>query len=287
MSECDHCIKCRKCAKNMVPLVDEREVENQKLHSLPDEKKQIAKQLLSIHLKVRALDTEYFQQMMELNKKFMPKYESLFQSRRQIVSTESAHSSTPTETQLSSELPNFWLEVLQRSFRFISLIKEDDIPILKHLVDIKTSAEVINTFSLEFHFSANVYFMNKVLRKTFHLKPHIYKLDFIYPIRSDSEPINWFKGKDVTKNMSFFNFFHSSVESNEKNLFTLDQKVLKYDWELAKELGNKIIPNAILFYLEFEGLDSEEQTLIKKTLNKKKKIVNKKVKKVKESPKCV
>jgi hypothetical protein len=64
-------------------------------------------------------------------------------------------------------VPSFWYNVLKNS-ELQQEIKEHDIDSLKHLLDIK---HIINEkpkgYSIEFHFSENPYFNNKVLKKSF------------------------------------------------------------------------------------------------------------------------
>lgn len=68
-------------------------------------------------------------------------------------------------------IPEFWLTIFKNVSLLQEMMEEHDIPILKHLEDIKV---VYNQnpmgFTLEFYFSPNEYFQNSVLTKEYEMK---------------------------------------------------------------------------------------------------------------------
>lgn len=79
-------------------------------------------------------------------------------------------------------IPDFWLTVFRNSSILEPIFQEYDEPILSHLQDIKVKLhESPYGYTLEFHFSENEYFTNKVLTKYYELsfEPHKeYPFDF-------------------------------------------------------------------------------------------------------------
>lgn len=142
-------------------------------------------------------------------------------------------------------IPNFWLETLQ-AFRITSeMIQEHDEAVLAYLQDIRVQMHDQKPlgYTLEFEFSDNPYFSNKVLTKTFELKIDIDSKD---PFSFDGPclercygcKIDWKPNKNVTvrlikkkikgrnkkappkivtkeeKQDSFFLFFETRSEAN-------------------------------------------------------------------------
>jgi len=90
-------------------------------------------------------------------------------------------------------IPEFWLVALKHHPEIDQLIMEEDEEALKHLTDIKVvfpDEEAPDTFMLEFHFSENDFFTNKLLTKTFVMSD-----DMLQDI--DATPIEWKAGKNL------------------------------------------------------------------------------------------
>lgn len=68
-------------------------------------------------------------------------------------------------------IPEFWLTIFKNVDLLAEMVQDYDEPILKHLVDIqlKFHDEPMG-FTLEFHFSENEYFTNKILTKYYEMK---------------------------------------------------------------------------------------------------------------------
>lgn len=144
-------------------------------------------------------------------------------------------------------ISNFWLDTLQ-SFRITAeIIQEQDEPALAYLQDIRCHLfdKKPYGYTLEFHFSENPYFTNKVLTKTYELKTEIDPKDPFSFEGPDLEKaigckIDWKAGKNLTvrqikkkikprnkkgppkiitkeeKQDSFFNFFDTPQKSADK-----------------------------------------------------------------------
>jgi nucleosome assembly protein 1-like 1 len=82
-------------------------------------------------------------------------------------------------------IPDYWANVLDNSQFFP--INERDKEILKHLVDIRViEHEDKVSFTIEFEFTANEYFTNNILSKTFQYEVKDQELHKI-----DSPGVNW------------------------------------------------------------------------------------------------
>jgi len=100
-------------------------------------------------------------------------------------------------------IPEFWLTALRNHVGLSELITERDAGALKHLADIRLSYlpsdEPKPGFKITFHFSANDYFENEVLEKTYLYQEEVgYSGDFVYD-RAIGTEIKWKEDKDLTK----------------------------------------------------------------------------------------
>lgn len=68
-------------------------------------------------------------------------------------------------------IPEFWLTIFKNVDLLAEMLQDHDEPILTHLTDIKIKfqSEPMG-FTLEFHFSENDYFTNKILTKYYEMK---------------------------------------------------------------------------------------------------------------------
>ncbi len=110
----------------------------------------------------------------------------------------------PAQTE-EKGIPNFWLEALQSTRVTSELIQECDEPILAHLQDIRVKLfdQKPYGYTLEFYFSENPFFSNRVLTKTYELKIEIDAKDpfsFEGPDldKVTGTKIDWLSGKNVT-----------------------------------------------------------------------------------------
>lgn len=231
------------------------------------------------HQKIQ-IDAKFVREFLELQKRYEPEYEPLFERRRQIVTGDyepldsdlldgQAIDAVPIE---SAGIPDFWLKVLLSS-AFDRHVEEYDEPILQHLIDIKVAVNPEKTmYSFGFHFSANDYFANDVLMKDMYFATNLEDIDILYPIKCESTEILWKPGKDVTvdrfdqngsdgqvktirHNMSFFRLFWSTTADE---ITDIETQHLMYEWDIIRDMINTFVPNAVLFYTRELCLTSDD-----------------------------
>ncbi|KAI8990335.1 hypothetical protein BDB01DRAFT_506466 [Pilobolus umbonatus] len=180
-------------------------------------------------------------------------------------------------------IPEFWLTALKTHPEISGTITDADCAALKHLVDIRMSYLQKPGFLLEFEFTENEFFTNKVLTKTYHYQDNVSGGDYVYD-HAEGCTVNWKDGKNLTVAIetkkqrhkgtnktrvvkrtvpaeSFFNFFSPPTIPEG-----LDAK-LEADYEMGEEFKEKIIPHAVDFFtgkaLEYEdyGDDSEYEVI--------------------------
>jgi len=182
---------------------------------------------------------------------------------------------------------------------FAEFITPRDEDALKYLLDVKTKPLTTASdpsFILEFHFSENPYFEDKLLSKTYHLQKNDAYGDIMFD-RVEATEIKWKSEKNltvkkVTKQQggrrggsrgkrggkfpqpskavvveepceSFFNFFAPDA------MFGVDEEVdeedketfLETDYEMGISVRDQIIPNAVLWFtgeMQEELEDHEE-----------------------------
>merc|ERR1712121_297178 len=142
-------------------------------------------------------------------------------------------------------------------------------------------------FILEFHFSPNDYFTNKVLTKEYEMKcepmeddPFSFEGPEIYKCKGCT--IDWKKGKNITvkqvkkkqkhknkgnvrtitkqvKADSFFNFFDPPQVPDDVDAEVDEetQALLTADFEIGHYINERIVPRAVLFYTG-EALDDDD-----------------------------
>jgi len=185
-------------------------------------------------------------------------------------------------------VPDFWLTVLKHAGDVAELIHDDDEPILSHLTDIKLKlsgpSEPIS-YTLEFHFSPNDYFTNKVLTKKYMMKMDPDEGDVLFdgPEISKSEgcEIDWKQNKNVTVKTikkkqthkksgvkrtvtkqvtkdSFFNFFSppSQEEQDEPSSDEVEAQ-MQSDYEIGHFFREQLVPRAVLYFTG-EALDDSD-----------------------------
>lgn len=196
-------------------------------------------------------------------------------------------------------IPDFWLTAMRNVELIEEMIQEHDEPVLKHLTDVKLiftgkkadsgDEEAEMGFVLEFHFSANEFFTNTALTKTYRMKSEPDKDD---PFSFDGPDIfactgcmiDWKKGKNITmkqvkkkqkhkgrgqtrvitkmvKTDSFFNFFDPpELPEDEEDLDEETEALLAVDFEIGHFFRERLIPKAVLFYTgEAIEEDSDEE----------------------------
>lgn len=167
-------------------------------------------------------------------------------------------------------IPEFWLTALKTHPQIGETISEEDCDALKHLVDIRMTYLEKPGFRIEFEFSENDYFTDKVLTKTYHYQDNVSGGDYVYDFAEGCK-INWKEGKDLTVTVetkkqrhkgtnktrvvkrtvpaeTFFNFFNpptipeEDAELDEEEAEGLDAK-LEADYEMGKDFNCAEVPS--------------------------------------------
>ena len=175
-------------------------------------------------------------------------------------------------------VPKFWLTAMTNCGWVSDFITEEDEEVLEHLTDIvvKESDVCDETFklTLEFHFTDNEFFGNRVLTKEYVLKFGVDPKDPwrssppYYAISVKGCDINWKKGKRLTHKSkdgtwnSFFQFFTPPEQPKDKEEAE-DSALLERiedDWNLVGYLTKKLVPFAVLYYTGDMADDADDES---------------------------
>jgi len=155
-----------------------------------------------------AIDDEYKQERMALERKYIARRQAIYDHRRQIISGDVEVPDVPEEGEEPAAaaeeeepvkgIPEFWNTVLSVHPAINEYIVEEDMPALSKLTDITcNTAEDFTSFTLSFHFAENEYFSNAVLTKKYEVMPDL--LDDQSPTLKSTEgsEIQWKAGKNL------------------------------------------------------------------------------------------
>ncbi|KAI8921543.1 nucleosome assembly protein-domain-containing protein [Entophlyctis helioformis] len=279
------------------------------VQSLPGEVVRRVDALKNLRDQGRALDAKFRKEVAELEKKYLKLAQPLYEKRAKFVTgaveptdaeaardavedDEDAPPRPPvSESNPVKGVPEFWLTALSNNPHVSQLIHPEDEDALKHLTDIKLDYLTDSPgFKLTFVFSANEYFTNKELVKTYFLEESEDPLegDTIYD-HAEGTDINWKEGKDLSVTVeikkqrhktsnktrtikktvpkeTFFNFFKAPAlpdddEIDEEMLDDIDER-LQFDYEVGELIKDKIIPSAVDWFtgeaFEYESDDEDE-----------------------------
>ncbi|XP_067928246.1 nucleosome assembly protein 1-like 1 isoform X2 [Watersipora subatra] len=281
---------------------------NAHMQSLPKSVRRRVKALKKLQYDMVKLESNFYKEVHQLECKYADLYSPLLEERKAIVSGEveptDEQCDWPSDDEEDSSLADeaadklriedsekendkedvkgvqgFWLMAFKNVELLASMIQDHDEPILEHLTNVKVdfSAEPMG-FTLEFHFSANEYFSDKVLTKSYEMRSEPDEDDpfsFEGPeiIACQGCVINWNKGKNVSVRTvkkkqkhqksgttrtvtkqehqdSFFNFFTppeaAEVESEEIDEET--EALLQADYEIGHYIRERVVPRAVLFF---------------------------------------
>ncbi|KAJ9056927.1 histone chaperone [Entomophthora muscae] len=271
------------------------------ISSLPEEIQTRINGLKGLQLKHSELESKFNQEVFELEKKYLELYKPLFDERSKIVNgiAEPCTEDVEAGKQLREEeeedeeddeepeevvplnsadctlsgIPEFWLTILKNHPGVSELINENDEGALKSLIDITYRfLDDEPGYALDFTFATNEYFSNSIITKKYFYTQSPDFGEFLLD-RAEGSEINWFEGKDLTKETqhkkqvhkvtqetriiskevpvdSFFAFFTPLVmpedleELSEKEEQDF-QNAVEADYELGEEFKIKIIPHAI------------------------------------------
>lgn len=236
------------------------------------------------------LESKFQEEVLALEKKYLELYRPYYEKRAEVISgkyeptaeevaigekvdaedddeEEKTEKTEKDDEKMEEEeeekvagIPEFWLTALKTHPQISETISEEDCEALKHLVDIRMKYLEKPGFSLEFEFTENDFFTNKVLSKSYYYQETVTGGDFVYDHAKGCE-VEWKEGKDLTvtvetkkqrhKNTNktrvvkrtvpaetFFNFFsppvlpEDSEELDEEEAEGLDAK-LEADYEIG------------------------------------------------------
>jgi nucleosome assembly protein 1-like 1 len=161
------------------------------------------------------LEAQFRAEVVELEKKYLAKYQPLYADRASLVAGEreplpEEYAGLPesqvaevdasgAELVSASGLPGFWLTVLRNHPDVSQLVCDNDAPALGALKDIQVHYLAGNPgFRLDFLFGPNDFFSNAVLSKEYHLEnPTSVEYDQLVYDHAVGTPIAWKEGKNL------------------------------------------------------------------------------------------
>ena len=201
------------------------------IESLPAPVRRRVAGLKGIQKEHSKLESEFQDEVLELEKKYFAKYTPLYEKRAKIVNgagepseeevtageqededeeedeegepskSEAAKPEAGEDSKAAEDLagiPEFWLSAMKNQVSLAELITDRDEPALKHLTDIRMEYLERPGFRLIFEFAENDFFTNKTISKTyFYQEESGYGGEFIYD-HADGDKIDWKAGKDLT-----------------------------------------------------------------------------------------
>lgn len=195
------------------------------IESLPISVRRRVAGLKGIQKEHAKLESQFQEEVLELEKKYFAKFTPLYQRRSTIVNGaaeptdnevevgeeegELANAKEGDEEQGKAEdkqaemtgIPEFWLSAMKNQISLAEMITERDEEALKHLTDIRMEYLDRPGFRLIFEFSENEYFTNRTISKTYYYKEESgYGGDFIYD-HAEGDNIEWKADKDLTLRM--------------------------------------------------------------------------------------
>lgn len=290
---------------------------------LPAAVKRRIKALKNYQVKQVQLEAKFYEEVHQLECKYAKLYEECYEKRKNVVTGEVEPTDSDCEWESSEDeddeeeaggdgkevkalaqevknkvtlvdnentkgIPEFWLTIFKNVDILAAMIQDHDEPILKHLEDIRVifheGAEM--GFTLEFHFTPNEFFNNRVLTKKYEMKSEPDEADpfsFEGPeiVGAKGCKIDWKKGKDVTvkiikkkqkhkgrgttrqvtktiTNDSFFNFFKPpEVPEDEAEMDEETELLLSSDFEIGHMIRERIVPRAVLYFTG-EAIEDDE-----------------------------
>ncbi|KAL9107560.1 MAG: hypothetical protein Q9227_007560 [Pyrenula ochraceoflavens] len=168
------------------------------------------------------LESQFQEEVLQLEKKYFAKYTPLYQKRAKIITgdteptedevdagkneeeedTEEAAPETKGAEEEGDEktkgIPEFWLSAMKNQTSIAELITDRDEEALRTLIDVRMEYLDRPGFKLIFEFAENDFFTNKTISKTyFYQEESGYGGDFIYD-HAEGDKIDWKPGKDCT-----------------------------------------------------------------------------------------
>jgi len=219
------------------------------ISDLPRPFRNRVKALKKLQMDLLEAESQYYNDLLQLEAKYQPKHDDLHQRLYEIVTgahepseaeldtkidpsnTSKAMSKKPVETEFHPDftdrakgVPKFWFHILNNANNNLALLGPRDEAVLDYLEDVVSSTDPTNFyFTLIFKFRENPFFSNQVLTKEYGLRVG-YNPDapfnYIGPeiVGCKGSVINWKEGMDVTKMEVTENLNGESGESNEEEI---------------------------------------------------------------------
>jgi nucleosome assembly protein 1-like 1 len=193
------------------------------IESLPAEVRRRVAGLKGVQKDHSKLESQFQEEVLELEKKYFKKFEPLYKKRAAIIngalepteeeveagkadeededaeSTDAAEEApAATSGEPTKGIPEFWLSSLKNNVSLQEMITDADEPVLRQLSDVRMEYLDKPGFKLIFEFNENEFFSNKTLTKTYYYREESgYGGDFIYD-HAEGDAIEWKAGKDLT-----------------------------------------------------------------------------------------
>ncbi|KAG5519762.1 hypothetical protein PMAC_000035 [Pneumocystis sp. 'macacae'] len=261
------------------------------IESLSQEVRRRIEGLQGLQAEYAKLEAEFQDEIMALEKKYHEFYQPLYNRRSGIINgvleptdeeVEAGRKygrSYDTETKSSDSadarpvledfrgIPCFWLTAMKNISSLAEIITPEDEKALSCLTDIRMSYLDKPGFRLEFYFSDNEFFSNKMISKTYFYRDELgYNGDFVYD-HAEGDKIDWKNNKDLTTKVeikkqrnkntrqtrvvkkvvpkdSFFAFFMPPVVFDQDDDSDIDNR-LEADYQYGEDIKEKLIPRAI------------------------------------------
>ncbi|KAL9623261.1 MAG: hypothetical protein Q9160_002368 [Pyrenula sp. 1 TL-2023] len=190
------------------------------VESLPASVRRRVAGLKGIQKEHTKLESEFQEEVLQLEKKYFAKYTPLYEKRAKIINgaeepteedvvagksdeekEEEEEEEAPAdekETEPTSGIPEFWLSAIKNQQNLAEMITDRDEEVLRYLIDIRMEYLDRPGFKLIFEFKENEFLTNKTISKTYFYQDESgYGGDFIYD-HAEGDKIDWKAGKDVT-----------------------------------------------------------------------------------------
>eukprot|EP01103_Thecamoeba_quadrilineata_P019003 TRINITY_DN7523_c0_g1_i1.p1 TRINITY_DN7523_c0_g1~~TRINITY_DN7523_c0_g1_i1.p1 ORF type:complete len:448 (+),score=172.92 TRINITY_DN7523_c0_g1_i1:31-1374(+) len=264
------------------------------LETLPKNVQTRVKALQKLQNTHTDFEKEFIKELKALETKYEKLYAPLYEKRSQIVQGEYE----PTKDDLRTEdqesfslegtekgIPNFWATVLQKNDIIAEMITPKDQEALAYLTEVKYNNTVELQLKLEFFFSENPFFTNKVLYKTYFYEEDP-ETGEESGTRLEGTPIDWKQGKDLTVKIvkkkikqkgkvkvvnkreqcdSFFNFFNPKNVpeglEDEEEITSEDGELVQLveqDFEIGNIFKETIIPNAVRWFTGELSMEADD-----------------------------
>lgn len=228
-------------------------------------------------------EIDFHRQFFDFDMEYQQKRQQIYERRKEIVNgMGDVSSDVPADVvtrvkkaldrlELSDEyvehidrtngIPKFWLQAMKNCTHSNDFIQDCDDEVLGYLRDIKIhmSNEPELSFTLEFEFDSNPFFENTKLTKQYFLDCDTDEEFCGFSIiKAIGCTINWKNDMNIIEKEpdSFFKFFNPPdllMKMPVHGTYTIDSSTLyelQQDFEVGLFMKERLIPNAVLYYLD-------------------------------------